>query len=174
MKLASQSKEVRAGMAVQSICEDLTQKVNTVAKKFNISRGLLRWRLDGVGPPGGASAHNTRLNNAEEIGLYRYIIYLDDINIPICKEFVIEAVNAILQRRLPENLVEQPWVGKYWVDRFIKCKKLSIITQKTQDQAWQAAEDLNVISKYFDKLQKTIANNGINPANIWNIDEIGF
>ena len=104
---------------------------NTVAKKFNISRGLLRRRLDGVGPPGGASAYNARLNNAEEIGLYRYITYLDDTNIPIRKEFVIEAVNAILRRRLPENSVEQPRVGKCWVNRFIKRKKLSIITQKT-------------------------------------------
>lgn len=174
MDLASKTTQERAKMAVQSLKENPNQKLATVAKKFHITRGMLRRRVDGVPASGGPVQRHTLLNKAEEIGLCRYIDYLDDTNIPIRKEFVVEAANAILRRRHSANSDSPLQVGKCWVNRFIKRKKFSIITQKTRDKNRQAAEDITIISRYFDKLQKVIANHGVDPADIWNMDETGF
>ena len=96
------------------------------------------------------------------------------MNIPIRKEFVVKATNAILRHRHSANSDSPLQVGKCWVNRFIKQKKFSIIIQKIRDKNHQAIEDITIISRYFDKLQKVIANYNIDLADIWNIDEIGF
>ena len=103
MDLASKTTQERAEMAVQSLKENPNQKLATVAKKFHITRSMLRRRVDGVPASGGPIQRHTLLNKAKEIGLCHYIDYLNDTNIPIRKEFVVEATNAILRRRHSAN-----------------------------------------------------------------------
>ncbi len=114
MDLTSKTVQERAEIAVQYIKGNPDEKLASVAKKFQITRTMLRRRVDSVMPSGGPVQRHTLLNKSEENRLCRYITYLDNTNIPIRKEFVIEATNAILRRRHSLNANSTPLhVGKY-------------------------------------------------------------
>lgn len=59
-----------------------------VVKKFGVSRYKLRRRLSNIGPPGGLHAQNARLTEDEEIGLYKHIIHLNQLNLSIRPELL--------------------------------------------------------------------------------------
>ncbi|KAM4061765.1 hypothetical protein HRG_011777 [Hirsutella rhossiliensis] len=46
--------------------------------------------------------------------------------------------------------------------------------QKVLDNQRKLAESVPHVTEYFKKLHETIASYGINPADIWNMDETGF
>ncbi len=146
-----------------------------MARQFHVPRSVLRRRLNGVGPRGGNHAANAHLNEAEEEGLCRHIEHLDDLNIPIRKEFVAEAANSILQKRRSANAPgDAPRVGQRWVTRFIQRHNFLIQAQKIRDKERHLAEDEDIVKEYFQKLQNIIQKYGITPESIWNMDETGF
>jgi transposase-like protein len=104
--------EERAQAALNFIEANPDAKIAKVARDFGVSRNILRGRLDGRTPYSERPATNTRLTEAEEKALCKYIDRLDRINLRCRANFVTEAANQLLQARgKPHSL--PPQVGKH-------------------------------------------------------------
>ncbi|KAB5547427.1 hypothetical protein GE09DRAFT_967220, partial [Coniochaeta sp. 2T2.1] len=66
------------------------------AREFEVPYGRLRNRLAGLKPKKGTPVLNTKLSNAEEKVVCRYIDRFNRINLVVKLEFVVDIANAIL------------------------------------------------------------------------------
>jgi len=82
--------------------------------------------------------------------------------------------NQILQRNVLSVSKPAPRVGETWVYRFIQHlpDDLHLIKQKPIEKNRLGAEDIGILTHWFDLLEPYIA--WIPPKNIYNFDEIGF
>jgi hypothetical protein len=115
-----------------------------------------------------------KLSRGQEIALCNYIDRLDRVNLSLRKELIAEAANFILQDTAQPNNITLQTVGLNWVTRFVKRHHYRTVCQKTLDKERQEAEDIEVITKWYRLLKETIDEHGIQPADIWNMDETGF
>jgi hypothetical protein len=75
-----------------------------VVRKFDIPRGRLRSKLEGIPAKIRRLVINIRFTKPEEKVLYRYIDRFDYINLIIRLEFIRETINAILQTKLKNKV----------------------------------------------------------------------
>jgi transposase-like protein len=159
--------ESRVQEAVDYIAANPGAKVATVAQKFGIDRSRLRRRLAGIGPQTSRPPTNTRLLAHEEAALCRYIDRLDKINLAVRPEFVTDAANYILRARASRAEQDQPpVVGQNWTSRFLKRHNYLKQPQKKLNSSRQNAEQPTIVAEWFDKLLKTLSDNGIDPEDI--------
>jgi hypothetical protein len=147
-------------------------KLAQIAREFNVPYYRLRARLKGrpskIGLPS-----TTKLSQPQEIALCNYIDRLDRINLAVRKELIQSAANFILKESTqPGQEVQQ--VGVLWVNRFIKRHKYHCVPQKVLDMERQQAENLEAIHEWYLNLQAVVEEYGIQPGDIWNMDETGF
>jgi hypothetical protein len=90
-------------------------------------------------------------------------------------KFIANAARSIiLARSSTRQQPLEPTIGKFWVTRFLKRHGYNKYRQKTIDADRQAAEELEIVQKYFKQLREVLDNEGIQPTNLWNMDETGF
>ncbi|TQW01874.1 hypothetical protein IF2G_10587 [Cordyceps javanica] len=142
--------------------------------EFNLSRSLIRRRRAATSPPPPRVPLNLKLIQAEETSLLDTIFYLDNFNLSPSKKWITNMANIIIKERSSSQNPSPNYVGPRWVDNFLKRHNLSINKTKNRDKKRTEAEDHNTIEKYFNLLQEAIAEHGITPDNIWNMDETGF
>ncbi|OAQ57582.1 DDE superfamily endonuclease [Pochonia chlamydosporia 170] len=147
-------------------------KISTVAREYGVPRGRLRSRLDGRGPKIGRPPPHSRLTGPEEKAICRYIDRLDRINLAVRVEFVVDAAEAIINERCGTSNIEP--LGRMWAPRFLKRHKYDKRFQKKLHSDRQASEDVNRVSIYFERLNAIIQEHGIQPEDIWNMDETRF
>ena len=109
----NQKKEDRLKEALDYIEQNPKAKVATIAKEFGVNRNSLRSRLAGNPSLNNLPTMNTKLLYIEEKALCRYIDRLDAINLSVCREFVIDAINAILKERAGKNNSTPPTIGAH-------------------------------------------------------------
>ena len=166
----------RVEEAVEYIDANPRVSIASVARQFAIPRMTLVGRLDGAQSKKGRPATNTKLSREEETAICRYIDRLDGVNLAVRPQFITEAANYILKSRSSsrQDPATIPTVGANWTKRFIKrhnyCKKL----QKKIQMDRQTAEQPQRMLEYFNRLRKAIEDEGIQPTDIWNMDETGF
>ncbi|KAM4055450.1 DDE superfamily endonuclease [Hirsutella rhossiliensis] len=145
--------------------------LRAAAKEFGVPRERLRLRFHGIQPRSGHKATHTRLSPAQEDSIDLYIDRLERIGLAVRKDLLRDAANRVLSSTVgPDGTRNEPFdsqcfVGKNWISRFIKRKGYHIMKQKVPHVTEY---------RYFKKLHETIASYGINPADIWNMDETGF
>jgi hypothetical protein len=123
----------------------------------------------------GRPAHNTLLSGPEEVALCRYIDRLDNINLAVRAAFITDAANPIIAERTSRReQPDPPTVGPNWTSRFIKRHGYHKRMQKRLQAERQDAEDPICIAQYFQQVQTVVAEKGIVPQDIWNMDETGF
>lgn len=149
-------------------------KIATAARKFGITRGTLRRRLDGTGPRQPQHSPQAKLKAAEEKSLLDIIYRLDNLNLSVTKKWITDAANTIIKEKTSTRNPRPNYVGPRWVDNFIKRHQFNVQKGQIRSQDRQDAEDYDTIKNYFDILQKAIAEKGISPGCIWNMDETGF
>ncbi|KAF6814462.1 transposase [Colletotrichum sojae] len=164
-----QSVESRVLQAVQYLNENPTAKTAQVARQFEIPFAKLRYRLEGRSAKRGTKTANTKLSAPEEKALCRYIDRLDRINLAVRPEFVQDAANAILREKGDASTV-----NRQWVTRFLKRHNYTKARQKKLHVDRQASEDTQRVQKYFQQLQQTVQEYGVQHTDIWNMDETGF
>ena len=136
--------EVNIQKAIRYMEEFPEAKVATVAKKFGVPRGRLRYRLECRQPKNGQPSTKTKLTSAEEKALCCYIDRLDRINLAVRVEFVTNAANYILRERSPlAKRDDPPVVGANWTTRFLRRHKYDKRLQKKLHADRQASEDLS-------------------------------
>ena len=112
---------------------------------------------------------------AKEKALCRLIDRLNPFNLAVRPYYVIEAANYMLSTRCSkEEREDPPTVGYNWTIRFLKRYNYKTFLQRLVNRDRKDAEDLVVITEYFEKLHELIATYGIIPEDIWNMDETGF
>jgi hypothetical protein len=161
--------EARVQEALQHLRDFPEANVTTVAREYNVSRSILRGRLQGCRPRTGRS--NAKLTSEEETAIRRHIDWRKSCNLAIRPEFVVEAADLLLRTKLPPGQDSAPaTVGKAWALRFMKRYGYPAYRDRTLD----ALEDFDGTKAYFTKLKHVIEKEGIQPTDIWNMDETGF
>jgi len=116
--------------AIDFLAENPDTPTASVARDFGISRTTLKNRISKktlrrpIPPP------LTRFSYAEEKAICRYIDRLDAINLAVRKEFVIDVANTILREKEGKDFEGNTYVGKNWIDRFLKRYGYSLSKQK--------------------------------------------
>ena len=110
--------ESRLQEAVEFKLSNPDAAVAFVAREFKVSRYSLMRRLNGAGPKKGRPAPHSRLTGLEKVAIYRYIDRLERINLAVRREFITNAVNAILREQdRPSDFIP---VGPAWTSRFLR------------------------------------------------------
>jgi hypothetical protein len=171
----SSHQEAKIQEALSFIDENPGAKLRAVAREFGVPRDQLRNRSVGRQSRLGRTPANIKLSKPEEAALCRYIDRLEALNLSVRIEFVRDAANAILYERAPLAQKENPpTVGQHWATRFYRRHGYSKTKQKKLDSDRQAAENIERVKEYFDKLGTVLAEGGFVPEDIWNMDETGF
>ncbi|KAJ3479083.1 hypothetical protein NLG97_g8409 [Lecanicillium saksenae] len=162
--------------AVEERNKNPEKKIADLVKEFKVPRSTLVRRLQGSKSAKGRRASNKLLEDVEEKAICTYVDHLDRLNLAVRPEFITHAANSILKARSSSSLPadEVPTVGKLWTTRFLKRNEYIKQRQRVIESQRKAAEDPNVINKYFQQLREVIDDEGIQPADIWNMDESGF
>jgi len=167
--------ESRVAEAMEFISENPKAKPTRVAQKYSISRKVLANRIMKKPPRGTSPATNKLLSDPEEAAICRYIDRLDAINLAVKPEFVEDAANAVLAARCSRaERANPPTTGSRWTTRFLKRHGYFKRKQKKLDTNRKDAENVEVVKRYFQQLQEVIGKHGIQPTDIWNMDETGF
>jgi hypothetical protein len=115
------------------------------------------------------SANSRKLTDLEESVTVQYVLELDSKGFPPRLSGVRDMANRLLAERDAER------VGALWAHRFVK-RQPELTTRFNRKYDYQRAlcEDPEVILGWFTLVQNTIAKYGIQEADIYNFDEIGF
>ena len=171
--MANREIEKRVLEAIEWNNENPGHSIAHVAREFDIKPGRLRRRLLGVQPNFGQPSANTKLSEPQELALVRYIDRLERASLAVRKDLLKDAANRILLLDTPDGK-KPPTVGNNWIARFIRRKGFHVSKQKILDLERQKAENTDAITEYYSLLHDAIVDDGIQPEDIWNMDETGF
>ena len=141
------------------------------ARYHHLKPKNLQRRVNGGGSKSTRFQSQNRLNEDQEASLLHYLKRLDDMNMSPTPKLVVGAANYILKRDDP---LAAP-IGKNWFTRFFKRNpQLKKTTQRPLDINRKDANFEATLKEYFDKLQRLMVELGIQPDDMWNMDETGF
>ncbi|KAL9572022.1 hypothetical protein ACKAV7_003739 [Fusarium commune] len=110
-----------------------------------------------------------KLSDLEEQAIIRFILDLDSRGFPPRLRGIEEMANRLLADR------DAPPVGKRWASNFVKRHdELKTRFFRRYDYQRAKCEDPAEIRKWFKLVENTIAKYGIDLADIYNFDEVGF
>ncbi|OQD96210.1 hypothetical protein PENVUL_c095G02354 [Penicillium vulpinum] len=168
----STEQEGRILLATQAFKNKEISSVREVARRFNVPESTLRARLRGTTFRAISRANSHKLTEIEEESLQKWIISMDSRGSAPRPSTVREMANLLLQKRETTPVIS---VGKNWVTEFVKRRPLlSSRFSKRYNYERAKCEDPKIIQEWFDLVQKTILQFGIDPDDIYNFDETGF
>ncbi|KAJ5281107.1 hypothetical protein N7478_006479 [Penicillium angulare] len=164
--------EGRILLAIQAIKNQEISAVREAARRFNVSEPTLRRRLRGVQNCANSRANSHKLTEIEEETLRKWILSLDDRGVAPRPTTVRETVNILLKAR---GTTPIQTVGEKWVYNFVKRHpELSNRFSRCYNYEYAKCEDPKIIGEWFNLVQKTIFQYGIDPDDVYNFDETGF
>ncbi|GMG43821.1 unnamed protein product [Aspergillus oryzae var. brunneus] len=165
--------EGRILLAISAIKKQEIRTIAEAARIYNIPRTTLRRRLNGHTFRAETRANGHKLTQNEENSLVHWILSLDQRGAPPRPAHVREMANILLLKR---GFSDTPTtVGENWVYTFIK-RREELKTQFSRRYNYQRAkcEDPKLLREWFERVQITIMQYGIQPDDIYNFDETGF
>ncbi|OQD91366.1 hypothetical protein PENVUL_c284G00185, partial [Penicillium vulpinum] len=164
--------EGRILLAIQAFKNKEISSIREVARVFNIPRTTLRDRLSGHTERSTTRANSHKLTEIEEESLRKWILSMDSRGAAPRPATVREMANLLLQQR---GITPALSVGENWVTNFIKrYPDLSSRFSRRYNYERAKCEDPKIICEWFDLVQKTILQFGIDPDDVYNFDETGF
>ncbi|KOS39223.1 hypothetical protein ACN38_g9942 [Penicillium nordicum] len=142
-----------------------------LAREYEVPVGRLRARFAGRKSRSTRQMTYTRLNEDQIASLVRWIRCLDNLHVPPTAKMVAISANALLRRA---NSDARP-LAKDWVYDFVAQhlpEDLFWVQQKPADQKRILAEDIGVLTAWYDRLEPFIKR--IPTKNIYKFDETGF
>jgi hypothetical protein len=158
-----------------AILDSKNQKIRNprqAALHYNLPPQTLRDRLKGHQSKPEQRNHNHRLSKLQEEALIAWIVSLDIRGAPPRPFQVREMAQIILDAKTSAPSLP---IGKNWVTEFTK-RRPEVKTRFARKINRQRAlcEDPRIIGQWFDELQKTKEQWGIQDEDIYNFDETGF
>ena len=164
--------EGRILLAIQAFKNKEISSIREVARRFNIPRSTLQDRLRGHQNRAISRANSSKLTEIEEESLEKWILSMDLRGAPPRPSTVREMANLLLEKRGTTPVIS---VGEKWVYNFVKRHPLlSSRFSRRYNYERAKCEDPKVIGEWFDLVQKTILQFGIDPDDVYNFDETGF
>ena len=141
------------------------------AEEYGIPRSTLGDYYRGSTLPGAKSGPNKYLSDAEEAELTRFLIRCASVGFPKTRSNVIAIVQRVCDRKGVKVTVTHGWYESFTKrhsELVLRIPKLSVARAK--------ATDPEVISSYFDMLEKVLVEYDLldTPAHIFNVDETGM
>ena len=159
-------------LAIQAIKKQEILSISEAARHFGIPQTILRDRLHGHQNRSKARANSHKLTKLEEESLLQWILFLDSRGIAPRPTTVQEMANLLLAKHGSDHIQS---VGKNWVSNFVKGhSELSTQFSKRYNYERAKCEDPKIIQEWFDCVQRTILQYGIDPDDIYNFDETDF
>ena len=170
--LNSTEQEGRILLAIQAFKNQEISNITLAARTFNVPRSTLRRRLSGIQDRATSRANSHKLTEIEEESLQKWILSMDSRGAPPRPSSVREMADLLLQQRGTTPAIS---VGENWVTNFVKRHPL-LSSQFSRRYNYERAkcEDPKIIMEWFNLIQKTILQFGIDPDDVYNLDETGF
>lgn len=144
------------------------------AEHYGLKPRRVQRRLRGQASKSTRTPTHTRLTTAQEQSLCDYIDRLDNIKHSIRLKHIQGAAEYILKIASDPNHPPKP-LGKDWATRFIKRHpKYHKRKQKPLSAERKNAHDVESIRVAYEKFRRRCEEKGIQPQDIWNMDETGF
>ena len=164
--------EGRILLAIQAIKKQEILSIRDAARQFNVPRTTLQRRVTGCPFRAETRANSHKLTEIEEESLQKWILSMDSRGAAPRPSTVREMADLLLAAR---GSTPPPLVGKDWVTKFVKRHPiLSSRFSKGYNYERAKCEDPKIIKEWFNLVQKTILQYGIDPDDIYNFDETGF
>jgi hypothetical protein len=164
--------EGRILLAIQAIKNQEISSVRKAARIYNVPETTLRDRRHGTTNRAISRANSHKLTEIEEESLQKWILSLDDRGAAPRPSTVRETANLLLAAR---GTTPVQTVGEKWVYNFVKrYPSLSSRFSRRYNYERAKCEDPKIIREWFDLVQTTILQYGIDPDDIYNFDETGF
>ncbi|KAJ5273619.1 hypothetical protein N7478_008744 [Penicillium angulare] len=164
--------EGRILLAIQAIKKQEQLSISAAARYFNVPRTTLRDRLHGHQNRRETRANGHKLTEIEEESLQKWILSMDNRGAAPRPTTVREMANLLLSAR---GSTPVQTVGENWVNKYVKRHpQLSTRFSRRYNYERAKCEDTKIIQEWFDLVQKSILENGIDPDDIYNFDETGF
>lgn len=165
-------KEGRILLAIQAFKNQEFSNISTTARTFNVPRSTLRDRLSGIQQRATSRANLTKLTAIEEESLRKWIISMDSRGSAPRPSMVREMADLLLKQRGTTPVIS---VGQNWVTHFVK-RYPTLASRFSRRYNYERAkcEDPRIIGEWFNLVQKTILQYGIDPDDVYNFDETGF
>ncbi|KAF5697188.1 hypothetical protein FMUND_15499 [Fusarium mundagurra] len=161
--------EARILLALHAYQNNLKLGLKRAAKTSKVGYGSLWRRHKGIQSRRDSITKSRRLSNLEEKIIVRFILDLDTQGFPPRLRGMEEMANQLLADRIA------PPVSKLWASNFVKRhKKLKTRFFRNYEYKRAKCEDPTIIRNRFKPLEDTIAKYGIDLADIYNFNEIGF
>ena len=168
----STEQEGRILLAIHSIKNQEISSIREAAHHFQVPRSTLQRRLTGDVFRSESRANNHKLSQIEEESLVQWILSMDSRGAAPRPTTVQEMANMLLATR---GSTPVQTVGKNWATNFVKRhSELSTRFSRRYNYERAKCEDPKIIQEWFDCVQCTILQYGIDPDDIYNFDETGF
>jgi hypothetical protein len=168
----STEQEGRILLAIQAFKNKEISSIREVARRFNIPRTTLRDRLSGHTERSTTRVNSYKLTEIEEESLQKWILSMDSRGSAPRPFMVREMANLLLEKRGTTPVLS---VGEKWVYNFVKRRPLlSSRFSKRYNYKRAKYEDPKIIGEWFNLVEKTILQFGIDPDDVYNFNETGF
>ena len=164
--------EGRILLAITAIQKQEISTIREAARLFNVPRTTLQRRLAGHTTRAETRANGHKLTEIEEESLVQWILSMDSRGAAPRPATVREMADLLLAAR---GSTPVQTVGENWVNKFVK-RHAELSTRFSRRYNYERAKcgDPKIIHEWFDCVQHTILQYGINPDDIYNFDETGF
>jgi hypothetical protein len=164
--------EGRILVAIQAIKKQAKLSIRQAALTYDIPYTTLYARLHGRQNRVEKRANSFKLTEIEENSLKQWIISMDIRGAAPRPAMVQEMANLLLATR---GTTPIQTIGKNWVSNYVK-RHPELDTRFSSRYNYNRAkcEDPKLIMQWFELVQKTICDYGINSDDIYNFDETGF
>ena len=164
--------EGRIILAIQAIKNQEISSIREAAHHFQVPRSTLQRRLTGDVFRPESRANNHKLSQTEEESLVQWILSMDSRGAAPRPTAVREMADLLLAAR---GSTPVQTVGDNWPTNFVKRhSELSTRFSRRYNYERAKCEDPKIIQGWFDCVQRTILQYGIDPDDIYNFDETGF
>ena len=162
--------EKTVSLAVKAVKGGHSQR--RVAEEYGIPRSTLGDHIRGRVLPGAKSGNPKYLTDEEEAELYRFLLRCAAVGYPRSRKDMIAIVQKACNSKGRDVHVTHGW----WEAYRKRHPDLSLRTVSSLTVSRAKASDPEVISNYFDMLEKCLSENKLTnkPAQIFNLDETGM
>lgn len=146
-----------------------------LATLFEVPYQRLRHRYQGKPSKSTRAATGRKLSKEQELILEAYLRRCDEIGVSARLRMVAISANSILARYHEDPATPPPRVGSHWAERwFQRNPQWHKKRQQPLDAVRKAAHEVSDIEWWFNKFNDTMTTYGIQPSDLWNMDETGF
>lgn len=149
--------------------------ITKLAEMFDVPYQRLNHRLHKRNSKSTRMQTNLKLDEVQEEALISYLKRCDKIGVPVRLNQLAISANSILKRSHSDLSTPPPRVSKMWASRWKQRHPEWHIKRTTPlESARAGAHDVEDIQWWFDKYKAICDEHGIQPPDVWNMDETGF